>query len=166
MEHNQYRTFQGLTCLMQISTRTEDFIVDTLKLHSSIGPYLREVFKDLSNRKVSGTWLIFLSIHHICFIFLTLFMVNWVMHGADNDVMWLQRDFGIYICNLFDTHQVCLKWTNYSFNIKLFPILFMKATNCISLFSNLKNLIKRCTWFLITIIYIPWSHSYVFNLLL
>ncbi|KAG5028556.1 hypothetical protein JHK87_012070 [Glycine soja] len=51
LEHNQYRTFQGLTCLMQISTRTEDFIVDTLKLHSSIGPYLREVFKDLSNRK-------------------------------------------------------------------------------------------------------------------
>ncbi|KAG5028558.1 hypothetical protein JHK87_012072 [Glycine soja] len=79
LEHNQYRTFQGLTCLMQISTRTEDFIVDTLKLHSSIGPYLREVFKDPSKRKV--------------------------MHGADNDVVWLQRDFGIYICNLFDTHQ-------------------------------------------------------------
>jgi len=30
------------------------------------------------------------------------------MHGADRDVVWLQRDFGIYICNLFDTHQVCL----------------------------------------------------------
>nr|GMC92161.1 protein RRP6-like 2 [Ipomoea batatas]GMC93851.1 protein RRP6-like 2 [Ipomoea batatas] len=28
-----------------------------------------------------------------------------VMHGADKDILWLQRDFGIYICNLFDTGQ-------------------------------------------------------------
>lgn len=27
------------------------------------------------------------------------------MHGADWDVIWLQRDFGIYIANLFDTGQ-------------------------------------------------------------
>ncbi|XP_034223777.1 protein RRP6-like 2 isoform X3 [Prunus dulcis] len=79
LEHNQYRSFQGMTCLMQISTRTEDFIVDTLKLRIHVGPYLREVFKDPAKRKV--------------------------MHGADRDIMWLQRDFGIYICNLFDTGQ-------------------------------------------------------------
>ncbi|KAL6005173.1 hypothetical protein ACLOJK_005735 [Asimina triloba] len=79
LEHNSYRSFQGLTCLMQISTRTEDFVVDTLKLRIHIGPHLREVFKDTSKRKV--------------------------MHGADRDVLWLQRDFGIYICNLFDTGQ-------------------------------------------------------------
>lgn len=30
-----------------------------------------------------------------------------VMHGADRDIVWLQRDFGIYVCNLFDTGQVC-----------------------------------------------------------
>ncbi|KAK6139755.1 hypothetical protein DH2020_026515 [Rehmannia glutinosa] len=51
LEHNQYRSFQGLTCLMQISTRTEDFIIDTLKLRIHIGPYLREVFKDPTKRK-------------------------------------------------------------------------------------------------------------------
>ncbi|CAK9160411.1 unnamed protein product [Ilex paraguariensis] len=79
LEHNQYRSFQGLTCLMQISTRTEDFVVDTLKLRIHIGPYLREVFKDPTKKKV--------------------------MHGADRDIVWLQRDFGIYICNLFDTGQ-------------------------------------------------------------
>lgn len=28
-----------------------------------------------------------------------------VMHGADWDVQWLQRDFGIYVVNLFDTGQ-------------------------------------------------------------
>ena len=25
------------------------------------------------------------------------------MHGADSDIPWLQRDFGIYVVNLFDT---------------------------------------------------------------
>ncbi|CAN6929293.1 hypothetical protein Bca4012_099133 [Brassica carinata] len=79
LEHNQYRSFQGLTCLMQISTRTEDYIVDTFKLRVHIGPYLREIFKDPKKRKV--------------------------IHGADRDIVWLQRDFGIYVCNLFDTGQ-------------------------------------------------------------
>ncbi|XP_050901233.1 protein RRP6-like 2 [Lathyrus oleraceus] len=79
LEHNQYRSFQGLTCLMQISTRAEDFVVDTLKLRVHIRPHLREIFKDSSKRKV--------------------------MHGADKDILWLQRDFGIYVCNLFDTGQ-------------------------------------------------------------
>ncbi|XP_031094012.1 protein RRP6-like 2 [Ipomoea triloba] len=79
LEHNQYRSFLGITCLMQISTRTEDFVIDTLKLRIYVGPYLREIFKDPTKRKV--------------------------MHGADKDILWLQRDFGIYICNLFDTGQ-------------------------------------------------------------
>jgi exosome complex exonuclease RRP6 len=64
---------------MQISTRTEDYIVDTFKLRIHIGPYLREIFKDPKKKKV--------------------------MHGADRDIIWLQRDFGIYVCNLFDTGQ-------------------------------------------------------------
>ncbi|KAK4414837.1 protein RRP6-like 2 [Sesamum alatum] len=79
LEHNQYRSFQGLTCLMQISTRTEDFVIDTLRLRVQIGPHLREVFKDPTKRKV--------------------------LHGADRDIVWLQRDFGIYVCNMFDTGQ-------------------------------------------------------------
>lgn len=36
------------------------------------------------------------------------------MHGADRDILWLQRDFGIYICNMFDTGQVCLKSSDFS----------------------------------------------------
>ncbi|CAI0384800.1 unnamed protein product [Linum tenue] len=53
LEHNQYRSFQGLTCLMQISTRTEDFILDTLKLRIHVGPHLREIFKDPTKKKAS-----------------------------------------------------------------------------------------------------------------
>lgn len=28
-----------------------------------------------------------------------------MLHGADSDVQWLQRDFGIFVANLFDTGQ-------------------------------------------------------------
>ncbi|GJM93742.1 hypothetical protein PR202_ga10327 [Eleusine coracana subsp. coracana] len=36
------------------------------------------------------------------------------MHGADRDIMWLQRDFHIYICNLFDTGQLKLVPCRYA----------------------------------------------------
>jgi len=39
------------------------------------------------------------------------------MHGADKDIVWLQRDFGIYVCNMFDTGQVSLE--NWLFNIDI-----------------------------------------------
>ena len=26
-----------------------------------------------------------------------------VFHGSRNDMLWLQRDFGVYVVNLFDT---------------------------------------------------------------
>jgi exosome complex exonuclease RRP6 len=31
LEHHGYRTFWGITCLMQISTRHEDWVVDVLE---------------------------------------------------------------------------------------------------------------------------------------
>ena len=34
-----------------------------------------------------------------------LLQVVKVLHGADSDIVWLQRDFGIYVVNLFDTGQ-------------------------------------------------------------
>ncbi|KAK9018829.1 hypothetical protein V6N11_033875 [Hibiscus sabdariffa] len=40
------RTVEGLICLMQKFNRTEDFIVDTLKLRIHIGSYLCEIFKE------------------------------------------------------------------------------------------------------------------------
>ncbi|XP_042333911.1 exosome component 10 [Sceloporus undulatus] len=78
LEHHSYRSFLGLTCLMQISTRTEDFIIDALELRSELY-ILNETFTDPAVVKV--------------------------LHGADSDVEWLQRDFGLYLVNVFDTHQ-------------------------------------------------------------
>ncbi|XP_074501251.1 exosome complex component 10 [Sebastes fasciatus] len=78
LEHHSYRSFLGLTSLMQISTREEDFIIDTIELRSELY-ILNEAFTDPAIVKV--------------------------FHGADSDIEWLQRDFGLYVVNLFDTHQ-------------------------------------------------------------
>ncbi|CAD7701296.1 unnamed protein product [Ostreobium quekettii] len=81
LEANLFRSFQGLTCLLQMSTRTRDFIVDTLAVKDEIGPALAPMFADPQVVKV--------------------------MHGGGNDILWLQHDLGIYVVNLFDTHQAC-----------------------------------------------------------
>ena len=53
------------------------------------------------------------------------------MHGADRDIAWLQRDFGIYICNLFDTHQVCLNALAIQYwKIEIISFLLIEAQNC------------------------------------
>ncbi|XP_018316117.1 exosome component 10 [Mycetomoellerius zeteki] len=78
LEHHSYRTFQGITCLMQISTIQTDYLIDTLSLRSELHQ-LNEIFTRSSILKV--------------------------FHGADMDILWLQRDLSLYIVNMFDTHQ-------------------------------------------------------------
>lgn len=51
-QHHSYRSFLGITCLMQISTREEDFIIDTLELRSEMY-VLNESFTNPSIVKVS-----------------------------------------------------------------------------------------------------------------
>lgn len=80
LEYHNYRSYQGFTCLMQISTRDKDYIVDTLKLRHDL-QVLNQVFTDKNIVKV--------------------------FHGADCDIKWLQKDFGLYVVGLFDTHQAC-----------------------------------------------------------
>lgn len=76
LEHHDFYSYQGFTCLMQISTREEDFIVDCLQLRASMGA-LAPVFLNPSILKV--------------------------FHGAREDVRWLQKDFALYLVNFFDT---------------------------------------------------------------
>ncbi|GJZ92945.1 RRP6-like protein 3 isoform X1, partial [Tanacetum coccineum] len=71
---------EKLKQLVEISTRDEDYLVDTIALHDVMG-ILGPVFAN----------------PNICKVF----------HGADNDVIWLQRDFHIYVVNLFDTAKAC-----------------------------------------------------------
>lgn len=79
IEHHSVRSFQGFICLLQISTREEDIIIDTLKLRGAIHRALAPIFTDDTIVKV--------------------------LHGADKDVQWLERDFGVYVVNMFDTGQ-------------------------------------------------------------
>ncbi|XP_022727091.1 protein RRP6-like 3 isoform X2 [Durio zibethinus] len=79
-EQHSLRSFLGFTALIQISTEKEDYLVDAIALHDAIG-ILRPVFAD----------------PNICKVF----------HGADGDIVWLQRDFHIYVVNLFDTAKAC-----------------------------------------------------------
>ncbi|KAE9407816.1 hypothetical protein BT96DRAFT_954400 [Gymnopus androsaceus JB14] len=76
LEHHSYRTYAGFLCLMQISTRQQDWIVDLLVLREELA-VLNEVFTDPKITKV--------------------------LHGAESDIVWLQQDLELYIVNLFDT---------------------------------------------------------------
>jgi len=87
LEAHNHRSFLGFCCLMQISTREEDIIIDVIKLRSHIGKLLGPLF---ANPKVVK-----------------------VFHGSRSDIVWLQRDFGIYVCNLFDT-GIAARVLNYS----------------------------------------------------
>ena len=79
LEHHNYRSFQGFTCLMQVSTRSRDYVVDAVSLRHRLRGALAGHFADPNKLKV--------------------------FHGADMDVQWLQRDFGIYVVGMFDTGQ-------------------------------------------------------------
>ncbi|KAK2595543.1 exosome nuclease subunit [Conoideocrella luteorostrata] len=81
LEHHDFRTYTGLVCLMQVSTREKDWIVDTLQPWRHKLEILNEVFADPSIVKV--------------------------FHGAYMDMVWLQRDLGLYVNGLFDTYFAC-----------------------------------------------------------
>ncbi|GMR35967.1 hypothetical protein PMAYCL1PPCAC_06162, partial [Pristionchus mayeri] len=90
LEAHSHRSFAGLVCLMQISTREEDFIVDPFPLWTHMH-LLNEPFADPNILKV--------------------------FHGADSDVVWLQRDFNIFVRNVFDTYRAMKRegtWTKFS----------------------------------------------------
>lgn len=79
LEHHDQRSYVGMVSLMQISTRDKDWIVDTLKPWRRNLSCLNAVFADPSIVKV--------------------------LHGAYMDIVWLQRDLGLYVVGLFDTHH-------------------------------------------------------------
>ena len=79
LEHHELRSYVGLVCLMQISTRGKDWIVDTLKPWRAELRLLNQVFTNPEILKV--------------------------FHGAFMDVSWLQRDFGLYVVSMFDTYH-------------------------------------------------------------
>ncbi len=74
-ESNGFYAYFERVCLIQLSTREEDYIVDPLKI-ADLSP-LRHVFEDGRVEKV--------------------------FHAASNDILGLKRDFQLSVTNLFDT---------------------------------------------------------------
>lgn len=98
LEAHSYRSFQGFCCLMQISTRDRDYLIDTLELRAELH-ILNDSFTNPSILKV--------------------------FHGADMDIGWLQRDFGIYVVNMFDTGQA-----SRVLNYERFSLAFLLKKFC------------------------------------
>jgi ribonuclease D len=78
LEHHDFHSYRGFTCLIQVSTRKKDWVVDPFDLFPHLH-MLNEVTTDPNIVKV--------------------------LHGADRDIIWLQRDFSVFIVNMFDTGQ-------------------------------------------------------------
>lgn len=111
LEHHDYRTYGGFLCLMQLSTREGDWVVDLCV------PEIREVMDNTKcdgregGREESG--------NEMAELLSDPELVK-VLHGAESDVVWLQRDFGLYVVGLFDTFHaskvlggslfLCLFW--------------------------------------------------------
>jgi exosome complex exonuclease RRP6 len=82
LKHSRSISFLGIVSLMQISFSNNDFVIDTLLLHDSIHK-MKHILEDVNVCKV--------------------------IHGRANDIHWLQRDYNVYITNVFDTHLACLE---------------------------------------------------------
>jgi len=80
LEHHDTYSYQGYTCLIQLSSREKDYIVDPFGL--------------------------FDALHVLNKITCNPHIVK-VLHGANRDIIWLQRDFGVYVVNMFDTGCAC-----------------------------------------------------------
>ncbi|SCV67433.1 BQ2448_5044 [Microbotryum intermedium] len=80
LEHHDQRCWGGITCLIQLSTRTQDYVIDALD------PVVRDLLEGLNEFTTDPEWIK-------------------VFHGAASDIIWLQRDFGVYIVGLFDTYH-------------------------------------------------------------
>jgi hypothetical protein len=100
---------------MQVSTREEDFLVDTLALRPHL-QILNKSFTDPHIIKVANLSLCGISNLLLLLLFIYLFfsdkmatrpffVTEKVLHGADQDIAWLQKDFGVYLVNMFDTGQ-------------------------------------------------------------
>ncbi len=76
-ESNQFHAYRPQICLLQIATKDEIFIVDPLAFSKEDLEFFGKILSYVGVVKV--------------------------LHGADNDILWFQRDFGWRVKNLFDT---------------------------------------------------------------
>ena len=98
--------------LSQVSTRSRDFVVDTLALRARMqrcnewttDPEIVKVRRLCS--EATPRMYPTCPPSRPCKRVPKPVASCQVFHGADSDIVWLQKDFSVYIVNLFDTGQV------------------------------------------------------------
>jgi len=76
----------------------------------AINPGVRENLEGLNEFFTDPSWIKVRHVTSLTLGFLTTDRVGeihdtQVLHGANSDIVWLQRDFGLYIVGLFDTYH-------------------------------------------------------------
>ena len=82
LENHSYYSYYGFCCLIQISTRKNDYLIDAIALRDYIKPSLGPIFEDPNILKI--------------------------FHGCESDIYWLQRDFGIFVVSIFDSYYASI----------------------------------------------------------
>nr|CAD7201924.1 unnamed protein product [Timema douglasi] len=122
LEHHSYRTFQGITCLMQISTRDTDYIIDTLELRDKLH-CLNDVF---TNPSVVKVWVMVFTNHGVVKVWVIVFTNHgvvkvWVIVFTNHAVV------KVWVI-VFTNHGVVKVWvivfTNHSV-VKVWVIVFI-----------------------------------------
>lgn len=110
LEAHSYRSFAGMICLIQISLE-----VPVEDGHKKDG----ESSKNRVERKdyFIDPFPVWEHIHDALAPTLANPKVVKVFHGADSDIAWLQRDFGLYVVNMFDTGRAAraLQFPSFGF---------------------------------------------------
>ncbi|KAK6589021.1 RRPp PMC2 like exosome 3 exoribonuclease subunit with an RN domain and an HRDc domain [Cryptosporidium xiaoi] len=76
LEHHSTQTYRGFVSLIQMSTRDKDYIIDPFEIFHEL-----VILNELTTNP----------------------RILKVFHGSDFDIFWLQRDFSVYVVNMFDT---------------------------------------------------------------
>ncbi|XP_021960129.2 uncharacterized protein LOC110855996 [Folsomia candida] len=90
LEHHDGHSYSGITCLIQISTNTHNFLIDPFNLIEEIKSELKDVMQCENHIKI--------------------------MHGCFNDLKWMQRDYNIFPWPVVDTQLIYRALTRGSGN--------------------------------------------------
>lgn len=109
-------------CVIQIATPDKTFAIDSLVLHKLIAQYLKPVFENSDIVKV--------------------------LHGCDNDIVWLVTNFGIWTKNIFDTGRAYLVFSkhllNRTFKVNNLPSLTFLSKCFLQV--ELDKSYQKCDW--------------------
>jgi ribonuclease D len=124
LEMNNTRSYNGITCLIQISTVDTDYIVDVLTLWDCINEYLAPAFENIKIMKI----------FHSC---------------RGGDIPALHRDFNIHCINIFDTQIAAARILGSQASLEYMLVSYLKIQSKTLTHAKIKELKDRwtlCDW--------------------